>query len=418
MGITIVQKSNLSVPKPNAKVALVLAGGAISGGAFKLGGLEALDQFLINRKTTEMDIYLGLSAGAFLAAPLSAGISPRELLASLTGDSTKIDQFGPFDFYLPNWREFTAKPAYLVRDLALFLPEAGAIATRYVSLHRTEMNRLFRTFLHNRSYSSLERLMAPIAEEIATKADLKTLTSYLPGGLFDNSGIERFIRKNLAKNGIPNDFSLLYNEVGRRLYIGATRLNTAQGVVFGHDEDCSVTISQAVQASSAIPGFFRPARINGIDYVDAGVRKTANISVAVRKGADLVIAYNPFRPFVQQDDIQKADLERSIGDLGFPAIMNQTFRMMLHSRLRLGIEKLRLDRQFHGDVLLIEPPESDIDFFNMNPIAFWHRKEAAEHGHRSVRKSLEANYPMLVKIFRAYNIEVDPKGFHGISAAK
>ena len=68
MGITIVQKSDLTVRKRNPRIALVLAGGAISGGGFKLGGLKAFDDFLVNRKTTDFDIYVGLSAGAFLAA--------------------------------------------------------------------------------------------------------------------------------------------------------------------------------------------------------------------------------------------------------------------------------------------------------------------------------------------------------------
>ena len=39
-----------------------------------------------------------------------------------------------------------------------------------------------------------------------------------------------------------------------------------------------------------------PARINGVDYVDGGVRHTANIDVAIEQGADLIICYNPFRP--------------------------------------------------------------------------------------------------------------------------
>ena len=46
MGITIVQKSDLTVRKRNPRIALVLAGGAISGGGFKLGGLKAFDDFL------------------------------------------------------------------------------------------------------------------------------------------------------------------------------------------------------------------------------------------------------------------------------------------------------------------------------------------------------------------------------------
>ncbi len=63
MGLTIVQKSDLTARKRNPRVALVLAGGAVTGGAYKLGGLKALDDFLVNRKTTDFDIYVGLSAG-------------------------------------------------------------------------------------------------------------------------------------------------------------------------------------------------------------------------------------------------------------------------------------------------------------------------------------------------------------------
>ena len=56
MGITIVQKSDLKHPKPNPKTALVLSGGGISGGAFKLGGLQALSSFMQNRNVREFDI--------------------------------------------------------------------------------------------------------------------------------------------------------------------------------------------------------------------------------------------------------------------------------------------------------------------------------------------------------------------------
>src|SRR2546430_7648102 len=75
-------------------------------------------------------------------------------------------------------------------------------------------------------------------------------------------------------------------------------LDTAERVVFGHDEDTSLIISEEVQASTALPGFYKPARIKGVDYVDGGVRRTANIDVAIEHGAELVICYNPFRPFL------------------------------------------------------------------------------------------------------------------------
>src|SRR5512144_1865775 len=116
MGLTIVHKSDLTARKRNPRVALVLAGGAVTGGAYKLGGLKALDDFMVNRKTTDFDIYVGLSAGAFLAAPLAAGTGPAELLASIQGDGD-ADQFRLSDFYFPNLGEFVTKPVEFVADV-------------------------------------------------------------------------------------------------------------------------------------------------------------------------------------------------------------------------------------------------------------------------------------------------------------
>ena len=70
VGLTLIRKSRGAQPKRDAKVALVLAGGAVSGGAFKVGGLKALDDFLVDRKMVEFDTYVGLSAGSILAVAL------------------------------------------------------------------------------------------------------------------------------------------------------------------------------------------------------------------------------------------------------------------------------------------------------------------------------------------------------------
>ena len=92
MGLTLIQRSSGLRPPKNPKIALVLAGGAVSGGAFKVGGLKALDEFLVGRKVNELDTYIGLSAGAFLATSLAAGITPDEMIeeveATLLGDGT------------------------------------------------------------------------------------------------------------------------------------------------------------------------------------------------------------------------------------------------------------------------------------------------------------------------------------------
>ena len=68
VGLTLIRKSKARAQgqrsKRPSKIALVLAGGAMTGGAFKMGGLKALNDFLVGRDIVDFDIYVGLSAGA------------------------------------------------------------------------------------------------------------------------------------------------------------------------------------------------------------------------------------------------------------------------------------------------------------------------------------------------------------------
>lgn len=406
MGVTFVEKGEGHVERGGPR-AIVLAGGAISGGAFKLGGLIALNTFLRDHGVTDFDIYVGISAGSFLAAPMAAGIEPEELLLSIEGRSERIAPFTALHFYRPNWREFLGRPAKLARDAAGFAPALAAAVGRQLRDHRALLVDRARAFLRDPELETATRLIEPIAIDLAHHSDLRGGWSYLPSGVFDNRAIERFIRDNFRRNGVPNHFKLLELEYGKRLYIGATHLDTASPVVFGPDEDSSVTISEAVQASTAIPGFYRPARIGGEDYVDAGVRKTANISQAVKAGAQLIIAYNPFRPYVNYHADQLLHGQRSMSDMGIVAVVNQAFRTLLHTRLMLGIEKLRLDESFRGDVILLEPSETDAKFFHINPLAFWRRAEAAAHGFMSVKDAIERHHVRLVRVLSRHGIRTD-----------
>ena len=98
MGITIVQKSDLNRPKDNPKIAIVLAGGAVTGGAYKVGGLHALDGCLENRKVTDFDTFVGLSAGSIIASLLANGIRPAEMLDSIEGGADQLDFIKFLDF--------------------------------------------------------------------------------------------------------------------------------------------------------------------------------------------------------------------------------------------------------------------------------------------------------------------------------
>jgi NTE family protein len=196
------------------------------------------------------------------------------------------------------------------------------------------------------------------------------------------------------------------------LFIVAMNLDTAERVVFGHNENSSATISEAVQASTALPGFYKPARIRGIDYVDGGVRRTANIDVAIEHGAQLVLCYNPFRPIYNRV-IPRPAREGGytfdgapLASRGLLAVLNQVFRTLLHSRLQYGLREFQEDPSFRGDVIVIEPQESDLSFFRMNPLAFWERRLAAEHGYLSVTQSIERQFERVRQILESYGIQL------------
>ena len=410
MGITIIQKSDTSVRKRDPKVALVLAGGAVTGGAFKLGGLKALDDFLINRKTTDFDLYVGLSAGALLAAPLAAGVPPSEMLRALEGRSEQFSRFKPADFYYPNFAEMLSKPWDFMVDLTTYLPGlvAGLVSQAPDMLEK--MRPALTALRREPSMAALDDLLSPVADALAERP-VPLPTSYLPAGMFDNSRIERYLSANLSNNEMPNDFRKLFELTDKELYIVAMNLDTAERAVFGHNADSSVSISEAVQASTALPGFYRPARINGVDYVDGGVRRTANIDVAIEHGADLVICYNPFRPFSNRvthkyvpEKGKFVSEGRPLAEDGIFTVLNQVFRTLLHSRIQYGLREYQDDQNFAGDIIVVEPTEDDPNFFAMNPLAFWEGPKAGRHGYESVTSSIDTHYDVVKQILQSYGI--------------
>lgn len=405
MGITIVQKSDPSVRKRNPKTALVLAGGAVTGGAFKLGGLKALDDFLVNKKTTDFDTYVGLSAGAVLAAPLAAGISPAEMTKSLEGKSDQFTRLNALDFYNPNIRDFLTRPAQFAWDTLLYAPGVVSdIVSQLPKMARALVEPLSDA-VTSPSLTTLIELLNPIGEAIGRTRKVPSPFDYLPSGLFDNSSIEQYLRYNLKRAELPNDFRELYRVTGKELYISAMNLDTAERVVFGHDEDCSVKVSEAVQASTALPGFYKPARIRGVDYVDGGVRRTANIDSAIEHGADLIICYNPFRPFSNRVRRTADGMQgKHLADSGITTVLNQVFRTLLHSRLQYGLRQYQDDPNFKGDIVLIEPKETDPTFFQMSALDYWQRLRAAQYGYISVTQSIEENYDLIKQLLESYGI--------------
>ncbi|ETR73808.1 MAG: Phospholipase [Candidatus Magnetoglobus multicellularis str. Araruama] len=407
MGITFVQKSDLNNPKPNPKIALVLSGGAVSGGAFKLGGLNALSNFMINQNIRDFDIYVGVSAGSIISILLANGVPTSEISKSMSGRKGMLDPIMASEFYYFNYKEFISKPLMMFGDLVTRFPRAVYHFLKTNNLFQSEFRRRLLTALANPIYDNIEAVFSMAAEaDLDSQHNASIPWGYIPNGIFNTDNFEKSIRNNLERNRLCNDFKELYKQRGKRLYIAATKLDTAQRVIFGPDEINTVTISKSMQASIAVPLFYKPVRIDGSDYVDGGVIKTASMDIAIDKGADLVICYNPFRPinFEIYSEREQRKHRLNIADDGLYALINQVFRTLLHTRLMHGMEYYRTDPKFKGDIILIEPTDYDHKFFDMNPLAFWERRKAAKRGYESVKESISQNYELLQKILNAYGI--------------
>ena len=66
--------------QPRSKSALVLGGGGFTGGVYEIGALRALDLLSVNRTVNEFDVYVGTSAGSFVAAAVANGVTPEEMM--------------------------------------------------------------------------------------------------------------------------------------------------------------------------------------------------------------------------------------------------------------------------------------------------------------------------------------------------
>src|SRR5918999_1839989 len=60
--------------------ALVLGGGGFTGGVYEIGALRALDLLAVNRTVNQFDVYVGTSAGSFVAALTANGVTPAALM--------------------------------------------------------------------------------------------------------------------------------------------------------------------------------------------------------------------------------------------------------------------------------------------------------------------------------------------------
>ena len=370
-------KARPAAAKPKARkprqsrTALVLGGGGFTGGVYEIGALRALDLLAVNRTVNQFDVYVGTSAGSFVASLVANGVTPEEMMRVVnTQVPTAIRDIDLGTLMRPNYFDF--------------LRSAALLPLRTVGV--------LRSMLGNLGSASLMDLGVGLAEG-------------LPSGLYNGSGLESYVAEALADPDRSNDFRTLSNE----LFLTATDLDTCERIVLGGPGWEDVPISRAVAASSALPIVFKPVEVRGRQLIDGGIRSTTNVDIAVENGAKFVIVVNPLVPYV--NDFEKliptvlGSRVRRVSDMGFAHVGYQTFKLLAHQRLHEAVKQWQ-ERYPGVDIILIEPDPNDELMFDTNIMNFTKRVEIARHGFESVTLKLANDYEELREICGRHGIEI------------
>jgi predicted acylesterase/phospholipase RssA len=339
------------------------------GGVYEVGALRALEEAIAGLDLNRLDVYVGVSAGAFVGAHIANGIAVVEMLRGLRADPAdgwKGQLFDPAIFFVPAFRE--------MGRLGLQLP-----------------------------WTILETVAQALtgAEPASLAGSIEGLGALLPLCLFDNQAIRDYLQNLFSRRGMTDDF----RKLKRPLFVVATDLDTGAAVVFGSKGLDHVPISQAVQASTAVPGLYQPVAIEGRWCLDGVLLKTMHSTVALKEGADLLFCVNPLVPWnTEPGDGPGAVGRRAILRSGLPAILSQCFRILIHSRVAMGMERAALGYP-GADLVLFEPESSEHRLFS-NLFRFHSRLQVCEIGYEQTRKSLWSRRRTLGPILEKHGLSL------------
>ncbi len=293
---------------PSRKVGLVLGGGGILGGAWLIGSLYALAE------RTGWDLsaashIVGTSAGSVIGALIAERMPPWFIVHHQRGGDVEgmtdavgrpIEAADEGSRRLITWSGQVPRPVLGSPKLALC--------------------------------SALRPWRYP---------PTALLTGWVGRGFLQTEEIGRIVR-----TVVPDGWSSHPN-----LWIVTLDYSTGKRAVFGRDGAPATDLWRAVEASCAIPGLYRPMRIDGRLYVDGGVWSPSNLDLLSEADVDTVVALNPM------SSIQP----------GLPTTIVERVERRVRSAMgrRLGREARRL-KEKGVRLLLIQPGSDDLDAMGIN----------------------------------------------------
>lgn len=332
-------------PRSRPRYGLALSGGGVIGGMYEVGVMAALEERL-NGSGTGFDVYLGCSAGSVVASLLANGIRARELYHILDEDVSD-----PLNF---------TRSAVFASDS--FRRAAGKFGRLIWAVGKNAVAGL---------RGSIPDMLARAERD-------------LPAGFFSLVALERYMREAFAARGLANTFS----DIPHTLLIPAVDLDRAERVVFGAGQLRDVPISQAIAASSAIPGFFEPYRIGNRDYVDGGVGFSGHADLVAETGVDAVVVVNPLVPNL-------AEGEAAMRSRGLYTIMEQASRIYSQNLLQLGLSVLGV-RHPRTAFFVHQPPRARTPMFGPS-MGFEASRIALRFGYEAAQEWLDGQGAPLVE---------------------
>lgn len=347
------------------RIALALAGGGPLGAFYQLGCLHALAECTEGLDLARLDAYVGVSSGAIIAAALANRISTQEMVRL---------------FFVHD-----GAGAHPLTPGALMRPAIGEYVDRASRLPKLALD-VIKRLARDPLGQNWAGLLSPLLQAI-------------PTGVFDNRPFEEYLRGLLTSGERSNDF----RELHTMLRIVATDLNSGAEVRFGEPGHDGVPISEAIRASTALPGLYTPVRLGGHTYVDGALLRTVHASLVLDQGADLVISVNPLVTFDATHP--RAHGRRNLAQGGLTAVMNQTFRALIQSRMQIGMAAYR-ERYPHSDRLLFEPDRDDEVMFFTNVFRYAERRRLANHAYQQTRRDLLLHANALAPLLQRHAISL------------
>lgn len=333
------------------RIALCLTGGGPTGAMFQIGALAALEDAIEGLVAHELDLYVGTSSGASVAAALAGGRPVQRVYRAF---------LDPADVY------FSLERKHLMRvDLA-------------------EWRRTLVT-----AWGALRQATASFWAEPPTvagglKEELERLEDSMPAGFLTLDAYERFLEDFFVRRGVPNNF----HGMPRPLIVLAHDLDSGAEVQFGAPGWDSITVTRACIASSALPPFFSPVRIGERHYIDPGAAPVSHFGIALERGADVIIAINPMVPVSAASVPTGHGRGSSVRDKGLLWVSNQSLRIGVHHAVHAALKLHRVAER--STLLLVEPEPERGQLFMYNPSSYESRRRILEYAYRSTRALVES----------------------------